>query len=151
MLIEFLTALTGNDATKKVSATDPLPVTAAAGSAIIGKVGIDQTTPGTTDSVTVKSAGAYAAITTTTLSNVAASASNVTLLAANTSRRRIVLHNDSTAKLRVKFGATASTTSFTLALNAYETYESPNMNVYTGIIDGIWESATGSARLTEMV
>ena len=36
----------------------PIP----AGSAIIGKVGIDQTTPGTTDSVTVKSQGYAAAV-----------------------------------------------------------------------------------------
>jgi hypothetical protein len=94
--------------------------------------------------------GAFSAVSSATLSNVAASASNVTLLAANSSRKRIVIHNDSTSKLRIKFGATASSTSFTVALNGYETYESPNFNVYTGIIDGIWDSATGSARITEL-
>lgn len=90
------------------------------------------------------------AVSTTTLSNVAASATNVTVLAANTARKRLIIHNDSTSKVRLKFGATASSTSFTLALNAYETYESPPFNIYTGIIDGIWETATGSARVTEM-
>jgi hypothetical protein len=94
--------------------------------------------------------GAFSAVSSATLSNVAASASNVTLLAANSSRKRIVIHNDSTSKLRIKFGATASSTSFTVALNGYETYESPNFNVYVGIIDGIWDSATGSARITEL-
>jgi hypothetical protein len=89
-------------------------------------------------------------ITTATLSNVAAAASSVTVLAANASRRRVIIHNDSPSKLRLKFGATASLTSFTLALNAYETYESPS-RAYKGIIDGIWDSATGSARVTEMV
>jgi hypothetical protein len=37
----------------KVTAANPLPVSNAAGSAIIGKVGIDQTTPGTTNLVVV--------------------------------------------------------------------------------------------------
>lgn len=95
--------------------------------------------------------GALANVATASLSSVAASASNVTILAANASRKRIIIHNDSTAKLRLKFGATASSTSFTIALNAYETYESPINVVYTGVIDGIWDAATGAARVTEMV
>lgn len=114
-------------------------------------VGISQATPGSTDSVTVKAAGAFANTNTANLTNVAASATSVTLLASNANRKRVIICNDSAAKLRVKFGATASTTSFTLLLGAYDTYESPITVVYTGVIDGIWESATGTARVTEMI
>ena len=124
----------------------------AAGSAIIGKVGIDQSTPGTTNAVSVTKTGAYSNVTTATLSNVAASATTVTVLAANANRLRAVIHNDSvSATLYIKFGATASLTSFTYKLAPDDTYESPSANVYTGVIDGIWSAATGSARITEMV
>jgi hypothetical protein len=89
-------------------------------------------------------------IATAALSNVAASITNVTLLAANANRRRTVIVNDSTSNLRIKFGATASSTSFTYLLYPQDTYESVPFREYLGIIDGIWESAVGSARVTEM-
>lgn len=88
---------------------------------------------------------------TATLSNVAGSASSVTLLAANTGRLGAMIYNDSTALLYVKFGATASTSSFTVRLGSQQYYELPNNpGVYTGVIDGIWASATGNARVTEV-
>jgi len=86
--------------------------------------------------------------TTATLANVASSASNVTLFAAaaaSTNRRTI--YNDSTAVLYVKFGATASTTSYTVQLVAGAYYEFP-LPLYTGQVDGIWASANGAARVT---
>lgn len=84
-----------------------------------------------------------------TTTSVAASASNVTLLAANITRIGATIYNDSTvANLFLKLGATASATSFTVRLvpNAY--FEVPFG--YTGIIDGIWSVATGNARITEL-
>ena len=87
---------------------------------------------------------------TATLANVAGSASSVTLLAANASRLGAVIMNDSSASLYVKFGSTASTTSFTYLVVAGGTVELPTNAVYTGIITGIWASATGSARVTEL-
>lgn len=86
---------------------------------------------------------------TATLANVAASVSNVTLRASNAARMGLTIFNDSTASVYVKFGATASATSFTVFLGPGAYYELPNP-VYTGIVDGIWTSATGSARVTEM-
>lgn len=80
--------------------------------------------------------------------SVAASASNVTLLAANASRRGATIYNDSTVALHLKLGATASTSSFTIKLAADGYYEVPAF--YAGIIDGIWASATGNARVTEI-
>lgn len=83
------------------------------------------------------------------LSNVASSATSVTLLAANAARRGAVIYNDSTAVLYVKFGATASATSFTYYVAPGQHLEFPNVT-YTGVIDGIWASANGSARVTEL-
>jgi hypothetical protein len=85
---------------------------------------------------------------TATLSNVASSATSVTLLSANTSRKGCTIANDSTQILYVKFGTTASTTSYTVKMIADAYYEVPFG--YTGRIDGIWASANGNARLTEM-
>lgn len=82
-----------------------------------------------------------------TLSNVAGSASSVTLLASNTSRLGAIIVNDSTAILYVKEGSVASATSYTYILFQYDTIEIPFG--YNGIITGIWASATGSARVTE--
>lgn len=84
---------------------------------------------------------------TSALTNVAASASNVTCLASNASRRKVVLYNDSTSHVFVKFGATASATSFTYRLEGGMHLEE---DTYTGIIDCIWGSATGNARVTEI-
>lgn len=85
--------------------------------------------------------------TTATLANVASSASSVTLFAAagNTSARTI--WNDSTAVLYVKFGTTASTTSYTVQIAAGGYYEFPQP-VFAGRVDGIWASANGNARVT---
>jgi hypothetical protein len=88
---------------------------------------------------------------TATLANVAGSASSVTLQAANTARLGLMIYNDSTALLYVKFGATASTSSFTVRLGSQQYYELPNNPaIYTGVVDGIWASATGNARVTEI-
>ncbi len=88
---------------------------------------------------------------TATISRVAASASNVTLLASNANRKRVVIHNESeTATLKIKFGATASDTSYTYLLTPGATYESPDGVCYTGIIDGIWSAASGAAQITEI-
>jgi len=117
----------------------------------IGTVSIDQSVPGTSNAVVLKIAGAFANITSATLSNVASSASSVTIIASNTNRRKIIVCNDSTSRLLLKFGATASATDFTIALAGGAIYESPFGAVYTGIIDGIWDSANGAARVTEMI
>lgn len=91
---------------------------------------------------------------TATLANVAGSASSVTLQASNAARKGLVIVNDSTAILRIKFGATASATDYTYFLagsvgGVPATLELPAMT-YTGRVDGIWASATGTARVTEL-
>jgi hypothetical protein len=84
-----------------------------------------------------------------TTTTVAASASNVTLLASNANRLGATIFNDSVAaNLFVKLGATASATSFAARITPNGYYEVPYN--YTGIIDGIWSAASGNARITEL-
>lgn len=85
---------------------------------------------------------------TTSVASVAGSATSVTLIASNTGRLGATIYNDSTAILYLKLGATASTSSFTAKLFQDGYYEVPFG--YTGVIDGIWASATGNARTTEV-
>lgn len=86
------------------------------------------------------------------LTNVAGSASSVTLLAANTARIGAQISNDSSSVIYIKFGTTASTTSYTVSLAGaasapFSYYEVPAG--YVGRIDAIWASSTGNARITE--
>lgn len=86
---------------------------------------------------------------TATLTNVSDTATSTTLLALNANRKGATIHNDSTAILYVKFGTTASATSYTVKMAADAHYEVPFG--YTGRIDGIWASdASGAARITEL-
>lgn len=86
--------------------------------------------------------------TTATLANVASSASNVTIFAAAAQANARTVYNDSTAILYLKFGATASSSSYTVQLAAGAYYEFPQP-VYAGQVDGIWASANGNARTTQ--
>ncbi len=81
-----------------------------------------------------------------TVTSVASSASSVNLFAAGKVNGRSI-YNDSTAVLYVKFGATASTSSYTLQIPAGGFFEFP-VPMYNGQVDGIWASANGNARLT---
>lgn len=88
---------------------------------------------------------------TATLSNVNDTASSTTLLSSNANRKGAMIFNDSTEILYVKFGTTASTTSFTVKMLGGSYYELPGPVVYTGRIDGIWAAdGSGAARITEI-
>lgn len=84
---------------------------------------------------------------TVTHTNVAGSASAVTLQAANTARLGWSMYNDSNRDWYVRWGASASTTNFDVLVipNAY--LEIPFK--YTGIITGIQTVANGNARVAE--
>ena len=86
---------------------------------------------------------------TPTVSRVTSVATTTTLLAANAARRLATIFNESTSTLFVKFGATASVTSYTVQVPAGGYYEVPGF--YSGIIDGIWAAANGAAQITEVV
>jgi hypothetical protein len=105
-----------------VSATNPFPVSAA----------IDQVSAGTVTSVD-------------------SSASSGTLLAANTARKGVLIVNTDVNALLVKFGATASASSFTVRIPGNFGQWQMEAPIYTGIIDGIWEAdGSGAAIVTEV-
>ena len=81
-------------------------------------------------------------------SSVAASITSVTLIAANTSRREVIIRNDTNNTLYVAHGGTA-TLSSAVRLKKGDTYIEDK---YTGIISGIWDSASGggNAQITEI-
>lgn len=83
------------------------------------------------------------------LTNVASSATSVTILPANSARLKVTIWNNSTAILYISFSSTASsTTACSVKLVADQFYEVPSN--YTGAITGIWASANGAARVTEI-
>jgi len=84
-----------------------------------------------------------------TTTSVNASATNVTVLAANTARLGATFMNLSTATLYLKLGATATaTTSYTVKMPPDAYYEMPFG--YYGIVDGIWSAANGYVNVTEI-
>lgn len=98
-------------------------------------------------------AGQSPVATTATQSNVASSGTSVTLAAANANRKTILIANDSTAVLYISLaGGAASTTNYSLALGPVASSIAPvaTINNYTGAITGIWASANGFARVTEL-
>lgn len=82
-----------------------------------------------------------------TVTQVASAITNVTLQAANSARKEIVIYNASTAVLYLKFGVTASSTSYTVQVAAGGTFTDSN---YSGEIDGAWATANGFAYVTEV-
>ena|SRR5215831_5754479 len=82
-------------------------------------------------------------------SSVASSASSVTILASNVNRLGATVYNDSTQILYLLLGAgPASTSVYTVQLASQAYYEVP-FN-YTAQLTGIWASANGNARVTEL-
>lgn len=76
-----------------------------------------------------------------------ASVTSQTLRSANAARIGMIVYNDSPATAFVKFGSPVASNDWSLKLYADDCQEVPTW--WTGIIDIIWTSATGSARVTE--
>ena len=81
-------------------------------------------------------------------SSVAVSITSVTIIAANTARREVIIRNDTNNNMYLAHGATA-TTSSAIKLKKGDTYIEVK---YTGIISGIWDSVGGggNAQITEV-
>lgn len=86
---------------------------------------------------------------TATLTSVPSSATSVSILAANAARRQVIVVNESSKTLFLAFAATATQTAYTVSVAGGATYVSP-INSYTGVISGIWATANGNARVTEI-
>ena len=85
-----------------------------------------------------------------TVSTVGASITTVTIVAANPDRCSLLIFNDSTSTLRIKWGMGASLNDYTLQISGNGTYTMEPPVVYTGIITGIWDTANGDAHITEV-
>lgn len=85
----------------------------------------------------------------TNTSSVNASVTNVNLLLSNQFRIGATIFNDSSNILYVKLGNVASLINFTVKILAGGYYETPYN--YNGNIDGIWDVASGTARITEII
>lgn len=85
---------------------------------------------------------------TATLTNVTAAGSTTSIAASNVARKSIIIANDSNKDMYIKYGTTASLTSFTVKIPKDSSIEE---TTYTGAIDAIWASGvSGAARVTEM-
>ena len=83
------------------------------------------------------------------VTSVTSSATNSTLLAANSNRKGVLLYNNSTSILYIKYGAVSSLSDHSLAIGPGGYFEFPPP-IYIGIVDCIWSVANGSAKITEI-
>lgn len=136
-----------------------LPVTLASNEDLLANVGATNETAAASDAAVSGLNGLLRRLlgrmrprqsSTATLTNVSASVTSVTLLAANAARVGVIVWNDSTATLYIKYGATASATSTSVRMEPDSYWEMPEP-VHPGIMDAIWTAATGAARVTESI
>lgn len=84
------------------------------------------------------------------LSALDSAATSAQLLAANQSRKGLILVNTDANAVYVKYGTTASATSFTVTIPSGGYWEMP-APIYTGRIDAIWAAdGSGSLYATEL-
>jgi len=89
---------------------------------------------------------------TANLTSVPASTTSSTVLAANGARKGLILQNTDSNPAYVKFGATASTSSFTVRVPGNSNWEMTDTCVWTGRIDAVWSAtSSGAMAVTEMV
>lgn len=87
---------------------------------------------------------------TATLTNVNDTTSSTTLAANNANRLGLIVENDSSEDLYLKYGSGASSTSRTVKIIAGGYWEMPQP-VYTGVVAGAWAAdSSGAARVTEL-
>ena len=83
-------------------------------------------------------------------STVASSTSSQQLVGSGGWRGGLIIYNSDANDLYLKYGATASTTDFTVKIPSGGYWEMPQP-AYPGRIDGIWSGdGAGSAHITEL-
>ena len=70
-----------------------------------------------------------------------------TLKAANSSRKVLYIVNESSDNLFVKYGTGATTSDYTIKLASQDI---AIIDDWSGIVTGVWDVATGSAKVTEL-
>lgn len=132
----------GRDTTNPTNVPMPWAMTTNAGGEGVGHV-IGTSTTITSNAVITAERGG----TTGTLSNVAEATSSTTLASSSTSRRGFIVFNDTSNPLKLKFGSTASATSFTVIVAAATHWQMP-LALYTGTVTGISVGTGGTWRVT---
>ena len=143
--------LSSNSLTINNDANNPIPIS--------GTVTANAGTNLNTSALALESGGNLASInnklnsqvvSSSTVTTVNAVASDTTLLASNANRKGFIIFNNSTAILYVLLASgTSSSSNFSILLNQNESLIIDNTCLYTGIIKGIWASATGDCKVTE--
>lgn len=84
---------------------------------------------------------------TSTNANVGESAASIAIVASNANRLGWSVYNDSDAALNINFGAAASASAFVRRLlpREFASHKDFGGTVYTGAINGIWDSTPGTA------
>lgn len=98
-----------------------------------------------TDSVTV----CTEVLTNAVVTRVNAATSSTNLLVALGNRSMALFWNDSSSTCYLKFGAGASTISFTWKLASNSGFELPSP-IYGGLITAVWDAAVGAMQITEL-
>jgi hypothetical protein len=85
------------------------------------------------------------------LVSVASSATTVTLLSARTARKCVIVMNDSSSALRIGTATPVTTANARIKIPANQgiSISISDFPFITGIVYGIWESANGTAQVTE--
>ena len=88
---------------------------------------------------------------TPTTTSVPSSASSVTVLASNSARKGISIHNQSASTLYLSFSGTATIANSFLGMVPGSVLFLDQQLIVTNAITGIWSSANGTAQVTEYV
>lgn len=142
-----------SDQTVPVSAASlPLPAGAAtsAKQPALGSAATAASTPvNIASDQTVPVSAALDSTSSATLTQVAGSATSVSVLASNAARKGAIFFNASTQICYLAFAATATSSAYTVQMAANSTYimDKP---IYTGVVSGIWVSANGNMIITAL-
>ena len=82
--------------------------------------------------------------------NIAASVTSILLVPASSDRLMVLIFNDSTAYLNIKFGMSATSANFNVQLRPHGYYEF-SLPIYLDNVYGVWTAATGFAKVTEFI
>jgi hypothetical protein len=93
--------------------------------------------------------GSPPASTVAPITSVNAATSNTAILAVNSARKGTLIYNNSTSAMYLAYGATASTSAFSVKIPANALFELPTAPTWTGALSAVWDSATGAALVTE--
>jgi hypothetical protein len=81
--------------------------------------------------------------------SIASSVNSTTILASNANRRGLFIYNDSTAVLRVSFSTPATSGNSFVGIPARSFLILDPLLISTATLYGIWETANGTAQITE--